>query len=285
VIIKLFDDLSNKCLHFPDKIIENENITEVEKKRAKLIILRLVGKKEEYIENLDNFWLQHLINATVIAYRRRHCVDAIEYLIDKMEKDINPNYFPAYNFIFMGATATNGVFTSSQMEVISQLIFRRHRDDLTEMEERKCYSFLVLIREIFAVSQLIKTDLYLNGSLYITNLYNIIDKFNDLFRTLFKTPIFDIYEVLEPHKNARNSIAHAHFVVNYPENIPKNDPVQLIPKLVKWDWDHSRREYFVEGYFEDFYDISVEDIRKDLICLNVFICQYLLFFQYLKQIL
>ena len=285
----MFDKLVDKCLHIPDKIVQqNEEITEMEKNKVKTIILRLLGKNDEHINNLDNPWLRHLIKATVFAYRRPQCIKTIEYLIKKMEKKINPQYFPAYNFVFMKATSNFGLFKDSQMDVISQLIFKKHENVLTDMEKQKCVSFLVLIREIYAISQIIQTDLNFRGLPHIINLYNIIDKFNDLFRVLFGTKIFDIYRTLKPHKYARNSIAHAHFVINYPKNaeiIPKNEIVEITPKMVIWNYDRIRKEYFVVGYFEDYYDISLEDIRRDLVCLSVFICQYLLFFQYLNQIL
>ncbi len=181
-----------------------------------------------------------------------------------------------------------GLSNELQMDIIAQLIFKKHEDVLSDMEKRKCLSFLVLIREIYAVSQIINTDLNIHQTPHIINLYNIIDKFNDLFRELFSTKIFDIYRSLKPHNYARNSIAHAHYVINYPKNIktiPENKIVKVTPKMVIWNYDQKRNEYYVKGYFGDFYNISLEDIRRDLVCLSVFICQYLLFFQYLKQIL
>lgn len=285
----MYDKLLARSLHIPDKIIQqNEKITETEVKNSKIIILKLLGKNDDHIENLNNPWLKHLINATVFAYRRPLCIKAIEYIIKRMEKKINPQYFSAYNFVFMCATSNFGLFNASQMDIISQLIFKKHEDVLSEIEKRKCVSFLVLIREIYAVSQIINTDLNINHSPNILNLYNLIDKFNDLFRDLFKTKIFDIYRSLKPHYYARNSIAHAHYIINYPKNIetiPENEIVEVKPKMVIWNYDQKRSEYYVRGYFEDYYKISLEDIRRDLVCLSVFICQYLLFFQFLKQIL
>ena len=278
-----------RSLHIPDNIIQqNEKITETEVKNAKIIILKLLGKNDDHINNLNNPWLKHLINATVYAYRRPRCIKAIKYIIKRMEKKINPQYFPAYNFVFMSATSNFGLLNESQMDIIAQLIVKKHEDALSDMEKRKCLSFIVLIREIYTISQIIKTNLNFQQSPNIINLYNIIDKFNYLFRELFGTKIFDIYKSLKPHKYARNSIAHAHFVINYPKNIktiPENKIVEVTPKMVIWNYDQKRSEYYVRGYFEDYYNISLEDIRRDLICLSVFICQYLLFFQYLKQIL
>lgn len=285
----MYDKLLVRSLHIPDNIIQqNEKITETEVKNAKIIILKLLGKNDDHINNLNNPWLKHLINVTVYAYRRPRCIKAIEYIIKRMEKKINPQYFSAYNFVFMKATSDFGLFNESQMDVIAQLIIKKHEDALSDVEKQKCVSFLVLIREIYALSQIIKTDLNFQQSSHIMNLYNIIDKFNDLFRGLFGTKIFDIYRSLKPHKYARNSIAHAHYVINYPKNIetiPENKIVEVTPKMVIWNYDQKRKEYYVRGYFGDFYNISLEDIRRDLVCLSVFICQFLLFFQSLKQIL
>ena len=188
----------------------------------------------------------------------------------------------------MKATSDFGLFNESKLDIIAQLIVKKREDVLSDMEKRKCLSFSVLIREIYAVSQIIKTDLNSQKLPHIINVYNIIDKFNDLFRELFGTKIFDIYRSLKPHKYARNSIAHAHYVINYPKNIetiPENKIVKVTPKIVIWNYDQKRKEYYVRGYFGDFYNISLEDIRIDLVFLSVFICQFLLFFQYLKQIL
>ncbi len=281
----MYDKLIVECLHFPDKMIKGENITDNDKTKAKNTILRLVGKDNDHIDNLNRPIFRHLINAIAISHKRQYCIDAIGYIIKRIEEDIDPNYFAAYNLVFMGVTATNGVL-SSPMEIASQLLFRKHQKELIEMEQRKCYSFLVLVKEIYAVSQIIKSDLIYGGNLHIIYLYNIIDKFNELFRMLFKTTVFDIYDILEPHKYARNSIAHAHFIIEYPKiSVPENEVVSITPKLIIWERDRQRREYFVKGEFEEIHKMTLDDIRKDLLCLSVFICQFLLFFQFLKQIL
>jgi len=283
----MYDKLIVECLHFPDKMIKGEIITDDDRNDAKNTILRLVGKDSNHIDNLNRPIFRHLINAIALSYKRQYCIDAIGYFIKRIEEDIDPNYFPAYNFVFMGATATNGVLSSSPMEIASQLLFRKHQKELIEIEQRKCYSFLVLVKEIYAVSQLIKSNLSYGGSLpHIIYLYNIIEKFNELFSMLFKTTVFDIYDILEPHKYARHSIAHAHFIIEYPNiSVPENEVVSITPKLMIWERDQQRREYFVKGDFEEIHKMSIDDIRKDMLCLCVFICQFLLFFQFLKQIL
>ena len=282
----MYDKLIVECLHFPDKMIKDETITDDDRNEAKNTILRSVGKDSNHIDNLNRPMFRHLINAIALSYKRQYCVDAIGYIIKRIEEDIDPNYFPAYNLVFMGATATNGVLSSSPMEIASQLLFRKHQKELVEMEQRKCHSFLVLVKEIYAVSQLIKSDLYHGGSLNIIYLFNIIDKFNELFSMLFKTTVFDIYDILEPHKYARHSIAHGHFIIEYPKiSVPENEVVSITPKLMIWERDQQRREYFVKGDFEEIHKMTIDDIRKDILCLCVFICQFLLFFQFLKQIL
>ena len=162
----MYDELVVKCLHFPDKMIKGETITDDDRNKAKNTILRLVGKDSNHIDNLNRPTFRHLINAIVLSYKRQYCVDAIGYTIKRIEEDIDPNYFPAYNLVFIGATATNDVLSSSPMEIASQLLFRKHQKELVEMEQRKCHSFLVLVKEIYAVSQLIKSVISTSSCTY-----------------------------------------------------------------------------------------------------------------------
>ena len=285
----MFNNLNQNCLHLSQIYIQkNKEVTINEIQEAKIVISKLLNKSEQHLKNLDKEFLSHLLNATVFGFRRDNCKKAIKYLTGVLMEKILPSYIPAYNFVFMGATATNGLLSDNPMDIISQLIYKKHKIDLVMKEEQKCLSILVLIKEIYAVSQIIQTDLDFKGPFYLINLYNIIDKFNELFQALFDTRIFDIYSVLEPHKFARHSIAHAHFIIEFPKdsgNLTKEDIVKITPRLVKWKKDNEMHKYIVEGYFDEFYKISLEDIRNDLIILSVFICQFLLFFQYLMQIL
>lgn len=205
-----------------------------------------------------------------------------------MLKNIHPNYFPAYNLVFMGVTTFNGLVSESPKDVISQLIFQKHEDKLTDRENQICLSTLVLIKEIFALMQLIQSSFNFRDNIYLTNLFNVLDKFNELFRTLFNTRIFDIYRALKPHRLARNSIAHSHFIIDLPEDsekIKEDEIVEIVPQMVIWKYDKESKRHLVLEYFNNIYNVSVNEIRIDLIILSVFICQFLLLFQYLMQIL
>lgn len=284
-----FENLSNDCLHFPDNVIQrNEVISSEELEKAKITIIQLLNKSTQKLKILDRPEFKHLLNAIVYAYRRDSCRKTIQYFTKKMLKNIHPNYFPAYNLVFMGVTTFNRLVSYSQKDVISQLIFQKHEDGLTEKENQICLSTLVLIRETFALTQLIQSSFNFRNDIYLTNLFNVLDKFNELFRTLFNTRIFDLYRALKPHRLARNSIAHSHFIIDYPEDsekIKEGEIVKIVPQMVIWKYDKEIKKYLVVDYFNNIYNESVNEIRIDLIILSVFICQFLLLFQYLMQIL
>lgn len=284
-----FENLSNDCLHFLDNVVQqNEVIGSEELESAKFTLTQLLDKSTENLKILDRPEFKHLLNAIVYAYRRDSCRKTIQYFAKKMVKKIHPNYFPAYNLVFMGVTTFNGLVSKSPIDVISQLIFQKHEDGLTDKENQICLSTLALIREIFALTQLIQSSFNFKNDIYITNLFNVLDKFNELFRNLFNTHIFDLYRALKPHRLARNSIAHSHYIIDFPEDsekIKEGEIVKIVPQMVIWKRDKGLKKYLVVDYFNNIYNVSVNEIRIDLIILSVFICQFLLLFQYLVQIL
>jgi len=147
----MYNNLKQNCLHLPQKYIQNnKEATENEIQKAKVVITKLLNKSEKYIKNLDEDQFNHLLNATVFGYRRENCKKAIKYLTGVLLEKILPNYIPAYNFVFMGVTATNGLRLENPIDIISQLIYRKHKIDLIGNEEQKCLSILVLIKEIYA---------------------------------------------------------------------------------------------------------------------------------------
>ena len=284
-----FENLSNDCLHFPDNVVQrNEVIGSKELENAKIAIIQLLNKSTDNLKILDRPEFRHLLNAIVYAYRRDSCRETIQYFAKKIIKKIHPNYFPAYNLVFMGVTTFNGLVSELPKDVISQLIFQKHEDKLTDKEIQICLSTLVLIKEIFALMQLIQSSFNFKDIIYLTNLFNVLDKFNELFRTLFNTRIFDLYQALKPHRLARNSIAHSHFIIDLPEDserIKEDEIVEIVPQMVIWKYDKESKNYLVLDYFNSIYNVSVNEIRNDLIVLSVFIYQFLLLFQYLMQIL
>jgi len=53
----MYNKLIEDCLHFPDKRIKEETITDDDRNKAKNIILRLVGKGSNHIDNLNRQFL------------------------------------------------------------------------------------------------------------------------------------------------------------------------------------------------------------------------------------
>jgi hypothetical protein len=178
----------------------------------------------------------------------------------------------------MGATIFDGVIGSSNpLDIISQLLYKKRIDIIDETEKIECTNFAVCVREIFAVSQLLKSDLHFGGPRYITHLYNLLDKFNYIFKRMFDFRVFDVYRKLTPHRYARHAIAHSHYVF---DKIDEKNIGRF--KLVYWERQNNGM-FIAKGDLEEILGITIEEIRRDMLYLCVIICQLLVYFQILFQ--
>jgi len=272
-----FNDLSKQCLCFPEKYFENKNITIEEENNAQQFILEILDKPQS--KNIFKAsYLEQIIKTIVLANRTPRCKVALKYILTKFKKLLIPRYFPAYNLVFMGATVFDGVLGSTNpLNIVSQLLFKKNIDNIDETNKIECTNFAICVREIFAVSQLIKSDLHFKGPLYITNLYNLLDKFNYIFKRLFGFRVFDVYRKLTPHRYARHAVAHSHYVF---DKIDENNIGKF--KIVHWE-KQNNGNLVAKGYLEEILGITIEEIRQDMLYLSVIICQLLLHFQILFQ--
>jgi hypothetical protein len=271
------DDLSKQCLCFPENFFNDKNITIVEENSAKQFILKILDKSQR-TNMLEVSFLDQLIKTIVLANRIPSCSVALSYILTKFKESLIPRYFSAYNFVFMGATVFDGVFgAENPLNIVSQLLFNTNIDNLDDENKIECTNFAIYVRESFAVSQLIKSDLHFQGPLYITNLYNLLDKFNYIFKKLFGFRVFDVYRKLTPHRYARHAIAHSHYVS---DKIDEHNIGRL--KIVHWE-RQSNGKIIAKGYLEEILGITVEEIRRDMLYLSVIICQLLTHFQFLFQ--
>jgi hypothetical protein len=271
------DELSKQSLCFPEKYFDNKNITIEEENSAKQFILEILDKSQSN-NTFEASYLDQLIKTIVLANRIPRCRAALEYILTKFKKLLIPRYFPAYNFVFMGATVFDGVFGSENpLDIVSQLLYKKNIDNLDEINKIECTNFAINVREIFAVSYLIKSDLHFKGPLHIINLYNLLDKFNYLFKRLFGFRVFDVYRKLTPHRYARHAVAHSHYVF---DKINEHNTGKL--KILHWERQKDGN-FIAKGYLEEILGITIEEIRRDILYLSVIICQLLVHFQILFQ--
>ncbi|KKL18978.1 hypothetical protein LCGC14_2470070, partial [marine sediment metagenome] len=265
-LIMNFEDLSKQCLCFPETYYDNKNLTIEEENNAEQFILEILNKRDS-----KNFikkpYCNHLIKTIALANRKPRCRIALEYILTKFKKYLIPSYISAYNLVFMGATVFDGVLgAKNRMDIVSQVLYRKNFDKLDEENRIECHNFAICIREIFAISQLIKSDLHFGGRLYITNLYNLLDKFNYIFKRLFGFRVFDVFRKLTPHRYARHAVAHSHYVFN---KIDEKGIGKL--KIVHWEKQKDGK-FVVKGYLEDILGITTEETRQDMLYLSVIIC-------------
>ena len=268
-----FEELSTQCLSFPKQFFVNKNITSDEVIQAKELIIKVLNNKLKP-SKLDKPFCTQLIDVVALATRIPRCKKALEYILSKFNKFLVPKYFPAYNFVFMGSIHFGYIIGSDNpLKIASQILFKIDYSETNEEQKIKCVNFAIIVQEIFAVSQLIRSDLYYGGPLYISHIYNLLDKFNYIFRLMFKFNVFDVYKRLSPHRYARNSIAHSHFILD------KEKPGKL--KTVVWK--RVNGQLIANGFLDEILGVNIEQIRLEMLYLCVIICQILLLYQLFFQ--
>lgn len=268
-----FEELSTQCLSFPKQYFINKNITSDEIIQAKELIIKVLNDKLKP-SKLDKPYCSQLINVVALANRIPRIKRALEYILSKFNKYLVPKYFSAYNLVFLGAVHFGYIIGSdSPLKIASEILFKTEFDKTNEEQKIKCVNFAITVKEIFAVSQLIRSELYYGGPLYITHIYNLLDKFNYIFRSMFKFNVFDVYKRLSPHRYARNSIAHSHFVIDKERD----------NKLKTVIWKKENGQLNANGFLEDTLGVNIEQIRLEMLYLCVIICQILLLYQLFFQ--
>lgn len=268
-----FEELSTQCLSFPKQFFVKKNITSDEVIQAKELIIKILNDKLKP-SKLDKPFCTQLIEVVALASRIPRCKKALEYILNKFNKYLVPKYFPAYNLVFMGAIHFGFIIGSDNpLKIASQILFKIDYSETNEEQKIMCVNFAIMIQEIFAVSQLIRSDLYNEGPLYLTHIYNLLDKFNYIFRLMFKFNVFDVYKRLSPHRYARHSIAHSHFILD------REKPGKL--KTVVWKKVNG--QLIANGFLDEILGVSIEQIKLEMLYLCVIICQILLLYQLFFQ--
>ena len=263
---------------FPPSFIEEKNLTETELNNAKASFRLIFNKPDDNELDINNKHFGDLIKFIAIANRYPRCKKSIAYLIQEFQRLFQGTYKPAYNLIFIGMWATED--SPSSLDIISYLKFNKQKyDELTEKDKNSCINLKIIIREIFCLTQLFEESI--RGGAYpaIQDLYNYLDKLNELFNELFHFKIADVNRggILEPYTLLRHSIAHSHFVL-------VDNQIRLV------DWEHFKKEDTIKiktigrKRVNNILDFNLNEIREEMTMISMIFCQIIALYQLMQQV-
>ena len=251
-------------LSFPESYFDNFNLTKLEIENAKVWIKSIFDYKRDL--NINDIQYGQLIQLAALSTRYPRIKEGMEYLETEFRTFIHPNWRPAYNLLFFSMSSNE---ISADVNTVSQVLFNgQNYNDIESERQKVCYKIRLMMREIFCLTQLIRTRVYANMNLVIQDLFNMIDKFNYIFTKLFGFNVaeFGVGGVLDPYRRLRNSIAHSHFVID--------EGNQNRVKLVDWD-QRSNTGRIIE------YDLK--KITNEMLYFVGLICQIIALFQLMWQ--
>jgi len=278
------------CLHFPEELLEDENITIDEFEKARIFLLNIFNKDMNTSISEDNNHFGQLIKVIALANRHNRCQKSLKFLLDSFKDAIHPNWKPSYNLIFMGTTFKNGILGAvsypddikaiinhipleNPWDIVSQIKYRRHYTDLNRHEKIYCDNIHILVKEIYAQTKIL--TIYFKerqNFLNFQDLFTFLEKFNYLFKELFNADVTDIQYggILEPYRIVRNSIAHHHKIFGREGS----------PILVQWEY-HKGRPKRVLGTLT----LNVDELIVEISIICVIISQVMGLYQLASQIL
>ncbi len=202
---------------FPKTLFDEKNLTEEEIIKAQNSFRLIFNFDKNTPLDIENKNYGQLIKLLALASRYKRLTEALEYLIMGFQNSLQKKYKAGYNLIFTAISNVsiidiNDPRVTKYEDTVAQLKFGGKRfNDLSDKEKTICTTLIMSLREIYCLTQIIKSNLQ---SPSIQNMFNLIEKIRDVFRDLFGFQIvkFDKGDVLEPYKLLRHGIAHSHFV-------------------------------------------------------------------------
>ncbi len=259
----MVSQLIQGALHFPDGYMEGENISEQEILFGKFFVRNIfnLDQNRDLDENNPNYG--QLIKISALASRFPRCNDALEYLMENFQQHIHPNWGAYYNLVFSGTHFSNGVINQDTIPLVK---FRRNYNGLQAQEQNECYNLSICIREIYCLTQILKTQIHNNENSSIQDLYNFLEKFNKFFHDLFQFRVADTIRSLNPYRRIRHAIAHSHFILH-------DGQIKLV------DWDYSRHQITVSGILD--YELTI--VTEEILYLCATISQVVALYQLMQQ--
>lgn len=160
------------CLHFPEELLEDENITLGEFEKARIFLFNIFNKDMNANIRNDNHHFGQLIKVIALANRHNRCQKSLKFLLESFKNTIHPNWKPSYNLIFMGTTFKNGILGAvsgpddlkailnhipleDPWDIVSQIKYRRRYADLGHNEKVYCDNIHILVKEIYAQNKIL----------------------------------------------------------------------------------------------------------------------------------
>jgi len=267
---RIFIEEKNMCsmiqasLSFPDEYFEGLNLLDQEVSDAKVKFRVIFDYKESMVLDVDNIHYSQLIKLIALGLRYPRIKEALDYLINQFQLNFHSNWKPSFNLLFFAMSSNEA---SASIDTVSRVLHNNlYYKDITPEQQENCYEIRVHMREIYCLTQLIRTRIHEKRDPVIQDLYNLLDKYNLIFKKLFKFQVADtgVQGIMESYRRLRNSIAHSHFVLDENKNV----------KLVDWD-KTSKTGKFIE------YNLS--DITKEILCFVGILCQIVALYQLMRQ--
>ena len=250
---------------FPASFFEEKNLTKEELNIAKKDFRLIFNMSDDLKIDITNLNYGDLIKMIALVKRYPRCKKSIDYLIKEFQRLFQSVYKPSYNLVF--TMMWPGEITTP-MDVISSLKFGKQKfADLTTQDQTICINIRMLMREIHCLTQMFRSTIQSGSYPSIQDLYNYLDRFNEIFKELFNFRVADIRRsgILEPYILLRHAIAHSHFVI-------EEDGI----KLVDWQYRPVKKVRAILKF-------NLDEIREEMTIISMIFCQIIVLYQLMQQ--
>ncbi|QEE17535.1 hypothetical protein DSAG12_03372 [Promethearchaeum syntrophicum] len=221
-------------LYLPESFLETHKISEKQCKWGIEKIAKIFNFPIEKVDptNLNYRQLIHLIGYSNSIPRLKKF---IERLVKVFSNKISPNYSSKYNFILAGISMFNGVLPIDDEYLINIILqpnlAKKDKEEQDLILDRLKY----LCKNLFWLNQTLSYKIFHEIEVSLIDLYNFIEKVNELYILLFK---FDIVpttknQLMEIYAKIRHALAHSNIIIHENQRllIDINNQKQIQGKL------------------------------------------------------
>lgn len=164
-------------LSLPDSYFHKYIFSELEIENAKLWIKSIFDYQQDL--DINNVQYGQLIQLVALSNRYPRLKEGLKYLKSEFRTYIHPNWRPAYNLLFFAMSSNE---LSADVNTVSQVLFNGQiYDDIESDHQKICDKIRLFMKEIFCLTQLIRTRIHTKIDPVIQDLFNLIDKLNYVF--------------------------------------------------------------------------------------------------------